>query len=97
MKELMICDFPHDPPEGYSYEYEKFNTRMISIWLRCHRKFDYNLGKTTKTIWGFYSPNKKEYYAPVNSTKVGKKVDIQNTRNYTAMPLNLTPLEACFQ
>lgn len=93
----MTFDFPHDPPEGYSYEYEEFNTRMISIWLRCHRQFDYNLGKSTRTIWGFYSPKKKEYYSPINSSKVGAKVNIESTRNYTAMPIKISPLEACFQ
>ena len=92
----MIVDFPHVPPKGYSYEYEQFNTRLISIWLCCHRHFDYNHGKPTKTIWGFYSPKKREYYAPVNSSKCGNKVRIEDTRNYTAMPLNLTSLERCF-
>lgn len=92
----MIVDFPHSPPEGYSYEFEQFNTRLISIWLYCHRHFDYNLGKPTRTIWGFYSPKKREYYAPVNASKCGDKVNIENTRNYTAMPLNLTSLERCF-
>jgi hypothetical protein len=88
-----MIDFPHNPPEGYSYIYEQYNTRLISIWLMCHRKFDYNNGKLTKTIWGFYSPKKKEYYAPINSSKVGSKVNIENTRAYTAMPLNQNPLE----
>jgi hypothetical protein len=89
----MIVDFPHTAPEGYSYEYEKFNNRLIAIWLLCHRHFDYNHGKPTKTIWGFYSPKKKEYYAPINSSKCGDKVRIENTRNYSAMLIHRTPLE----
>lgn len=89
----MITDFPHSAPEGYSYEFEQFNTRLISIWLLCHRHFDYNMGKSTRTIWGFYSPKKREYYAPINSSKCGNKVSIQETRNYTAMPILKTPLE----
>ena len=92
----MIVDFPHIPPDGYSYEYEKFNVSLISIWLRCHRRFDYNLGKPTRTIWGFYNAKKREYYAPINSSKCGNKVNIENTRNYTAMPLHLSPLERAF-
>jgi hypothetical protein len=92
----MIIDFPHVPPEGYSYEFEQFNTRTIAIWLCCHRHFDYNGGKSTKTIWGFYSPKKKEYYAPINSSKCGDKVKIENTRNYTSMPILQTSLERCF-
>ncbi len=93
----MIFDFPHKPPKGYSYEFKEFNTRLVSIWLRCHRKFDYNLGKPTRTIWGFYSPKKREYYAPINATKCGNKVDIHSTRNYTAMSIKQSPLEAFFQ
>lgn len=96
MKEFTIFDFPHKPPEGYYYEYEQFNTRLVSIWLCCNRIFDYNLGKSTRTIWGFYNPKKKEYYAPINSSKCGSKVNIKDTRNYTAMPIKQTPLEAAF-
>jgi hypothetical protein len=94
--DLTIYDFPHTAPEGYSYQFELFNTRLVSIWLLCHRCFDYNMGKPTRTIWGFYSPKKGEYYAPINSSKCGDKVDIQNTRSYTAMPIKRTALEAAF-
>lgn len=93
MTDLTICDFPHQPPEGYSYEYEQFNTRLVSIWLRYNRIFDYNLGKSTRTIWGFYHPKKREYYAPINATKCGDKVNISDTRNYTAMQIHKTPIE----
>jgi hypothetical protein len=96
MKEFTISNFPHIPPKGYSYEFEEFNTRIISIWLRCHRQFDYNLGKPTRTIWGFYSPKKNEYYSPINSSKVGKVVNIKDTRNYTSMSIKRTALEAAF-
>jgi hypothetical protein len=96
MTDLTICDFPHQPPEGYQYEYENFGARLISIWLRCNLTFDYNLGKSTRTIWGFYNPKKREYYAPINSSKCGDKVNISDTRNYTAMPLIKTVLESCF-
>jgi hypothetical protein len=92
----MIPDFPHSPPDGYSYEFEKYNTRLVRIMLRCHREFDYNNGKPTKTVWGFYSPKKREYYSPINATKVGEKVKLSSTRNYTAMPINLKPLEEFF-
>jgi hypothetical protein len=96
MTELTISDFPHDAPDGYSYEFEQFNSRIISIWLSCHRKFHYNGGESTKSIWGFYSPKKREYYSPINSSKVGDKVDIKITRNYTAMLVKQTPLESAF-
>jgi len=93
MTDLTICDFPHQPPEGYSYEYEQFNTRLVSIWLCCKCIFDYNLGKPTRTIWGFYNSKKREYYAPINATKCGDKVNIDDTRNYTAMQIHKTPIE----
>ena len=92
----MIIEFPHKAPQGYSYEFEVFNTRTIAIWLRCHREFDYNMGKSTRTIWGFYAPKKNCYYAPINSTKRGDQVDIQDTRPYSAMQIHQTPLEAAF-
>lgn len=89
----MISDFPHTPPDGYYYDFEKFNSRLISIWICSTRKFHYNDGKLTKSIWGFYSPSKKEYYSPINSSKPGDVVDIKKTRNYTSMQINLNPLE----
>lgn len=92
----MIPEFPHLPPEGYSYEYEQFNTRALRIMLRCHRKFDYNHGASTATVWGFYSPKKRVYYAPVNAKTIGKEVSIENTTPYTAMPIKQTPLTAAF-
>ena len=89
-------EFPHKAPKGYSYEFEQFNARTIRIMLRCHRQFDYNLGASTATVWGFYNPKKRIYYAPVNSKTIGKEVNINDTRNYTAMPIKQTSLEACF-
>jgi hypothetical protein len=89
-------EFLHKAPKGYSYEYENFNTRTIRIWLCNSRQFDYNLGASTKTIWGFYSPKKRVYYAPVNAKTIGKEVDINDTTAYTSMPLNRTALERAF-
>ena len=91
-----MFEFPHSPPKDCSYEYENFNTRTIRIWLCNSRQFDYNLGACTKTVWGFYSPKKRVYYAPVNSKTIGKQVDIDNTTAYTAMQLKRTPLESAF-
>lgn len=91
-----MFEFPHQAPKNYSYEYEQFNTRTIRIMLRCHRKFDYNLGASTATVWGFYSPKKKIYYAPVNAKTIGKEVSVMNTTPYTAMQSKLTTLEKFF-
>lgn len=91
-----MIEFPHTAPEGYSYEFETFKRNVISIWVLNHSiSFSYT-DKTPRSIWGFYDSKKKLYYAPVNSTKQGKEVRIENTTPYSAMQLNLTPLEAAF-
>lgn len=95
MKEFTISDFPHTAPEGYSYEFKEFNNRLVAIWLYHFYPFSYTT-KSVKSIWGFYSPKKREYYSPINSTKCGNKVNIKDTNPYTAMKLNITPLESCF-
>jgi hypothetical protein len=92
----MINKFPHKPPNGYCYKFEKFNSKLIAIWLHHNCNYDYKLGKPIKTIWGFFSPTKNEYYSPINSSKVGSIVDINQTTPYTAMQINLTPLEVAF-
>jgi hypothetical protein len=92
----MISEFPHKAPKNYSYEYEQFNTRTIQITLRCHLKFDYNHGASTSTIWGFFNSKKKIYYAPINSKTIGKEVNIKNTTPYSAMQIEITPLEKAF-
>jgi hypothetical protein len=92
----MISEFPHKPPKNYSYEFEQFNIRTIRIMLLCHWKFDYNLGTTTSTIWGFFNPKKQIYYAPINLKTIGKEVNIKNTTPYTAMQIKKTSLEAAF-
>jgi hypothetical protein len=92
----LIPQFTHKPPKDYTYEVEEFKRGVFSIWLRCNREFDYNLGKSTRTIWGFYSYKKCEFYSPVNSSTVGKVVNFKNTRNYTAMTLKESPLDKFF-
>lgn len=92
----MIAEFPHHPPQGYSYEFEEFKRGVIAIWLHCHRKFDYNNGSPTRTIWGFYKSKTREYFAPINSKTVGARVDINETRNYTSMPIKYQGVEKFF-
>jgi hypothetical protein len=91
-----MLEFPHSPPKDYSYEFEQFNASTIRIMLICHKQFDYNLGASTKTVWGFYKPKKRTYYAPVNVKTIGAQVNIDDTRSYTAMQLKQTPLESAF-
>ena len=88
-------DFPHQPPENFSYEVQDHKRNVVAIWLRHHCKYSYT-NDDVRTIWGFYNGKKREYYAPINSKKAGKVVDIKDTRNYTAMQLNLNPLERAF-
>ena len=45
---------------------------------------------------GILQYKKRCYYAPINSTKQGDQVDVNNTTPYTAMQLKLTPLEMAF-
>ena len=89
-------DFPHEPPKNYTYEVEEFRRNVLRIWCCNHAQFVYNDGAVSKTVWGFYNTKKREYYAPINSKKCGDQVDICDTRPYTAMQLNLNPLEAAF-
>ena len=88
--------FNHTPPKGYSYSFEEYKEGIVSIWLNNTRKFDYNMGKPTRTIQGFYKNKTRKYYAPVNSKTIGKEVDFKNTRNYTAMQIKPSPLDAFF-
>jgi hypothetical protein len=92
----LIPQFTHKAPKGYSYEVQEFKRNIFSIWLRCDLQFDYNNGKPTRTIWGFYDYKNCRFYSPVNSKEIGKVVDFKNTRNYTSMPIKQTPLEAAF-
>ena len=87
--------FPHKPPPGYSYEVKEHKRNMVSIWLRNHATFSYT-SDPVRTIWGFYNTKKGCYHAPINSTKHGDQVDINDTRDYTAMQLNLNPLMRAF-
>jgi hypothetical protein len=96
----MIVELPstfcHSPPQGYFYEAEEFKKNVVSIWLCNTRKFVYNGGAQTRTIHSFYNTKTGEYFAPINSKTIGACVNIRDTRNYTAMSLNLNPLEAAF-
>jgi len=89
-----MIEFPHQSPKGYSYEIQQFNRHVYAIWIVNHGEFSYT-DTPPKSIWGFYSSKKKEYYAPIDSKKVGAIVRIEDTTPYSAMQLKLTPLEQC--
>lgn len=88
-------DFPHQPPEGYHYEVESFRRNVLRICIVNDGSFSYT-NDAPKCVWGFYDTKKGTYSAPINFTKCGNKVNISDTRPYTAMQLNLNPLEAAF-
>lgn len=83
----MIIEFPHTAPEGYSYEFEEFKKNVVTIWLRHHNSYDYNLGKSVRTVWGFLNSKTKTYYSPINAKTIGERVDLEDTTPYTAMPI----------
>jgi len=91
-----MIEFPHKAPKNYSYEFEEFNSRTIRIIIWCHLKFGYDLDKPAKSVWGFYNPKKKEYYAPINFKTIGKVVDINDTRPYSAMQIKKQGVEKFF-
>ena len=91
-----MIEFPHKPPEGYSYEQVPYKRNVIAMWILHHRQFSYNSGSPIRCIWGFYNTKTKEYFAPVNSKTIGKRVDISQTTPYSAMILKQTPLESAF-
>ena len=93
---IQEVSFSHLPPEGYFYSFEEYKSGVISIWLNNTRKFDYNLGKPTKTVWGFWKSKSNKFFAPINSKTIGKEVEFKNTRNYTAMQIKQSPLDQFF-
>ena len=94
-------DFPHTAPSGFSYKLEEFKKNVTAIWLHHPPKYNYT-SDPVRTIWGFVKYKKTRggythaYHAPVNSKKVGSVVNISETRSFTAMQLNLSPLEKAF-
>jgi len=88
-------DFPHKPPKGYRYATLQFKRNVISIWTVHQHGFVYNGHTESYCIWGFWCSKTGEYYAPINSTKQGSKVDVNQTTPYSAMQLNLNPLMQC--
>lgn len=87
-------EFSHTPPSGYEYEFEEFKRGVIAVWLIGSQSF--STGKQSRTIWGFYKTKTREYFAPINSKQIGKKVRFDDTRNYTAMQIKQTVLEQAF-
>ena len=86
----------HRGVEGYEYVMDDFNKTTKRIWIvNNSQEFQYREGAgPPKSIWGFYKPKTKKYYAPINSKRIGKEVRIEDTSPYTAMQKNFNPLES---
>lgn len=90
--------FPHVAPKGYYYGTEEYKRHVLRIVLYCDRKFDYNLGKPTKTVWGFFHQKTGKLYRPINYKDMGNVIDdITTTTPYSGMKRpEMTPLESAF-
>ena len=95
MNLTLPTDFPHEPPKGYAYKVKSFRRNVVAIWLQHPDHYNFSSDRVS-TIWGFYNTKSGTYSAPINSTKCGDTVNISDTRPFTAMQLNLNPLEAAF-
>lgn len=93
---MILLEFPHKNPKGYSYEFKVFKKNIIAIWIHNNRTFHYKNGKSVSSIWGFYNQKTKKYYSPVNSTTIGECIDISDTTPYSAMLIHKTALEMAF-
>ncbi len=90
---LDSIEFPHKPPEGYSYETKQFKNNVVSIWLLHHYEYVYAT-QPVSTIWGFYNTKKRCYYSPATSSQQADTVDISQTTAYSAIIPQYNPLEA---
>lgn len=86
----------HQCPDGFEYVMDDFNNTTKRIWIVNHSQvFQYREGAgPPKSVWGFYKPKTKKYYAPINFKRIGKEVRIEDTSPYTAMQKNFNPLES---
>lgn len=92
----VLREMPVKAPEGYYYEATEHKRNIAAIWLCGGPKYLYRGNTSARTIHSFYNYKKGEWYAPVNSKKVGEVVDPSEIRPWTAMPINLRGLEAFF-
>ena len=79
-------------PDGYEYWTEKFNSKLTRIWIRNLSYFTYCNGNPS-SVWGFYNQKTNKYYRPINYKKAGEITHLSDTTPYSAMKLNLNPLE----
>lgn len=88
-----LIEIPFDPPEGYHYEVTEHKRNVMAVWLCGGPTYLYKGGETARTIHSFYNTKKGTWHAPVDTKKVGDEVQLNQIRPWTAMQLNLNPLE----
>lgn len=90
-----MIDFPYydNPPEGYDYWFEDHTKTITRIWIRNKSRFVHTDGETVSSVWGFYDSRKGTFLSPINAKRPGKPIDIEDTSPFSAMRLNLNPLE----
>ena len=86
-------EIPFEPPKGYHYEVTEHKRNVVAVWLCGGPRYLYKDGETARTIHSFHNTKKGTWYAPVNSKKAGDEVRLNQIRPWTAMQLNLNPLE----
>lgn len=91
-----LIEMPVKAPKGYYYEFVPFKRNIVSIWLCGGRKFLFKDGECARTIHSFYDTKTNKWFAPVNHKTVGKEVDPEDIRPWTAMPIKLIGLEQFF-
>ena len=88
-------NFIHEPPKGYHYEVDQFRRNVHRICIINDGTFSYT-DVAPKSVWGFYNTKTMESIHPLlTSPSKEITVDINRTTPYTAMQLNLNPLEQC--
>lgn len=95
----MKIKFPFKAPEGYHYGTETYKRNVVRIVLHCDRKFNYNGGEQSKTVWGFFNSKTGKFYRPINYKDMGEEIqDLKSsTTAYSGMmPPKKTILESFF-
>ena len=81
-------DFIHEPPKGFHYEVDQFRRNVHRICIVNDGTFSILMCGTQVRLGDSINTKTGEYFAPINFSKQGDKVDIKNTRPYSAMQLN---------
>ena len=63
-----MMELPHNPPEGFEYWTDQFNTKFTRIWIKnVTREFIYSDKPHPSSVWGFFNEKTGKYHSPINS------------------------------